>query len=925
MLKAVNLKTEYLKNPLGIDIEKPRFGWNLQGDGKRQTAFEIRAAHSEADLAVGNYVWQSGIVRSESMLHHPYGGTLKSRERVYWQVRVWDEETVKGEMKPQGSEADGKQDEVADGCESAAKAWESAGDWSEPAWFETGLLKESDWSAKWISGDYEPERGVHYPADYFRKVFPGGDVRAARMYITSCGVYEVVLNGKRVGDQVLAPGSTTYETRMQYQVYDVTELLREGDNEWLITLGDGWFRGNLGVMDENYVFGEHTAVFAQLEWEDGQGVRHVVATDGSFTWSNDGPVYYTDIKGGERVDASKEPSFQGHAKEVEWKTKLCCSNNVRVTEHERFKPTLLRTPNGQTVLDFGQNIAGYVEFFVSGEKGREVRLTMGEKLDENGNFTLDNLLQRLTFQEDSRDFDKFQKIVYRCAGKGREYWKPKFCFQGFRYVLVENWPGEGEAAAASGWDTGCRDSGQTSAAWPSDSSFAGINPQDFTAIAVYSDMEVCAKFHSSSKDLNQIVENTLWSMKGNFLDVPTDCPTRERAGWTGDAQLFFNAGCYFMDFSAFFRKWIRDLYDDQAKDGKIYNIVPRCGAHGGPNAHVEGSAGWTDAGILIPYRYWKHYFDKEMLENYYELMKRLMEFLLSRRGVEGDPQLDKKLPPGEWRKYMVTSGFHFGEWTEPGVDTVAALADTCEEATAYLVYTLRVMAEIAECLGKADDTVLYRTYAEESNAAYCHYYLKDKHVESGRMCKYVRPLALELLEHDGEMKKNVQDGLVELVRKNNHHVGTGFLSTPFLLDELTKAGYLEDAYQMLLQEEYPSWVYEIRKGATTIWENWSDDASLNHYSKGAICDWVFGTVCGVNIAGENEFRITPRPGKMLDYADFAYESPFGRVTSRWNKTGEGVRYQVEIPAGCHATVELPDGRKERICGGAMVTYDSRRK
>lgn len=371
-------------------------------------------------------------------------------------------------------------------------------------------------------------------------------------------------------------------------------------------------------------------MFGQLEWCEQDGTRRVEATDGTFAWCNDGPIYYTDIKGGERIDAARVPSYGGKAVPMQWDARLCCSNNVPVTEHERFRPTVLTTPNGETVLDFGQNIAGYPEFTIQAPKGTEVSLTMGEMLDQDGNFTLDNLLQRLTFQEDNRDFDKFQKVVYRCAGTGPETCKPKFCFQGFRYIRVENWPGQ-------------------------------IRPEDVTAVAVYSDLEICERFSSSSADLDRIVENTLWSMKGNFLDVPTDCPTRERAGWTGDAQLFFNAGCYFMNFEAFFRKWLRDLYDDQAPDGKVYNIEPRTGPHGGMNDYVEGSSGWADAGILIPYRYWQHYFDTDLLRQYYQPMKRLMAFLLSRRGDTSDPDLDSKLHPGENRQYLVTTGFHFGE------------------------------------------------------------------------------------------------------------------------------------------------------------------------------------------------------------------------------------------------------------------------
>ena len=625
-------------------------------------------------------------------------------------------------------------------------------------------------------------------------------------------------------------------------------------------------------------------MFGQLEWCEQDGTRRVEATDGAFAWCNDGPIYYTDIKCGERIDAARVPSYGGKAVPMQWDARLCCSNNVPVTEHERFRPTVLTTPNGKTVLDFGQNIAGYPEFTIQAPKGTEVSLTMGEMLDQDGNFTLDNLLQRLTFQEDNRDFDKFQKVVYRCAGTGPETCKPKFCFQGFRYVRVENWPGQ-------------------------------IWPEDVTAVAVYSDLEICERFSSSSADLDRIVENTLWSMKGNFLDVPTDCPTRERAGWTGDAQLFFNAGCYFMNFEAFFRKWLRDLYDDQAPDGKVYNIEPRTGPHGGMNDYVEGSSGWADAGILIPYRYWQHYFDTDLLRQYYQPMKKLMAFLLSRRGDTSDPDLDSKLHPGENRQYLVTTGFHFGEWNEPNKDVSMIGTGNYEEATAYLIYSLRHMEKIAQILGEEEDSAFYGRCAAQSTAAYLEFFLPEGTVHSPRMCKYVRPLALGLLDDHPDIRKRVQQGLIDLVQSNGYHVGTGFLSTPFLLNTLTDAGSPESAYRMLLQEEFPSWVYEIRCGATTVWEDWDGVSSRNHYSNGAVCDWVFNTVCGVRVTGENRFTIQPIPGEALTHAKLLYTSPFGQVLSAWERRDGTVTYTVRLPAGCTGTLLLPGGEQHALCGG----------
>lgn len=851
MLKAILLKTEYLRNPVGIDMIHPEFGWNLEGDSKRQTAYEIKAAHTEDELNTGVCVWESGKVSSASMTHIPYGATLHSRERIYWKVRIWDEH-------------------------------DTVGEWSETAFFEMGLLERADWKGKWISGDYEPKPGERYPVDLFRKTFHVPAFVKARMYITACGLYETSLNGVKVGDLVLTPGLTSYEKRVQYQVYDITEQLHSGENLWNISLGDGWFRGKLGVFGATNVFGTRTCVLAQIEITDTDGNITYIATDGSFSWCNDGPVRFNDMKDGETIDAAAVPSYQGQARETEWDAVLCCSNNVPVKEKEVLRPTVLTTPDGSTVLDFKQVIAGYPEFSIQGTKGHTVVLTMGEMLDEEGNFTLSNLVQEHEFAPEYCDDSRFQTIVYSCGSEHRETWKPKFCIQGFRYVKLDNWS-------------------------------ETVKAEHFKAIAVYSDMEVTGEFTCSSPDLEQLVNNTLWSMKGNFLDVPTDCPTRERAAWTGDAQLFFNAGRYFMDFSAFFRKWMQDVFDDQAPDGKIYNIVPRVAPHGEQFDYVEGSSGWIDAGILIPYRYWKTYGDLRMPARWYASMKRLADFMISRMGDTSDPDLDQKLEPSDHRKYIVTTGFHFGEWNEPGVDMTAVTLPKFEEATAYLVYSLNCFSEMAEALGELEDAKQYREISQRAKEAYQYYFVEQGTIVSTKMAKFVRPLALDLL--DSDMKKNVEQGLIQLVREREHHVGTGFLSTPFLLEVISEAGYLDDAYQMLEKEDYPSWLFEVKQGATTIWENWNGDSSRNHYSNGAVCEWIFNTVCGIRLAGENRFVISPQPGGSLTEAAFTYQSIYGKVSCSWRKEGNRYTYQIDVPAGCQAQINIPGMERANVQAG----------
>lgn len=854
-MRAIYLRTLYLENPIGID-STPEFSWNLEGSGKHQTAYEIQTAHTEEELINNKLVWSSGKVSSKKMYQIPYQGEVQSRERIVWRVRIWDE-----------------QDQVDL--------------WSDIAFFEMGLLEKQDWKASWICGDFIPQNEERYPVDEFRKKIHISSFVKARLYIGACGIYKTKINGEKIGNQVLTPGVTDYGKRVQYQTYDITDMLLKGDNTWDISLGDGWFSGKLGVFGASKVFGSQPCVIAQIELTDENGMITEIVTDETFAWSNDGPVRFNDMKDGETYDASMVPSYSKLARKTQWDAPLCCSDNVPIHEKETFSPKVILTPDGSTILDFGQNIAGYVQFSIQGEKGHEVKLTMGEMLDDNGNFTLDNIVQEFEFAPDYCDDSRFQTIFYRCGSSQRETYKPGFAIQGFQYVKLENWP-------------------------------EAVIPENFKAIAVYSDMPQLSEFICSSKNLEKMVHNTLWSVKSNFLDVPTDCPTRERAAWTGDAQLFFDAGCYFMDFTAFFKKWIRDMFDDQAEDGKVYNIVPRVSPHEGMSNMVEGSSGWTDAGILIPYRYWKHFGDVTILKTYYTYMKKLADFLVSRMGDTSDPELDQKLFPGELRAYVVTTGFHFGEWNEPE----STLADTSEpkfeEATAYLSYTLKCFSEIAEAINEKADAEKYRHISEMAKKAYQHYFLGNGDIESDRMCKYVRPLALNLA--NDEQKNALQKGLLNLVEKKQYHVETGFLSTPFVLQQISEAGGVEAAYKMLEKEDYPSWIYEISQGATTIWENWNGEASRNHYSNGAVCDWIFRTVCGIRVSGENEFTIEPMPGGSLSHAKLTYRSFYGEVVCGWKKDENGVEYSIHIPVGCDAKVILPGSENKIIDSGDYSIY-----
>lgn len=904
-MKAIHLQTDYLTEPLGLGNPGPRFYWNCEG-GVRQTAYRIVAKRE------GETIWDSGKAVSSRMTHIAYEGSpLHSRDRVDWSVTLWDENGRPGEP-----------------AESR---------------FEMGLLEPSDWKAQWITGDYKPKKNARYPADCFRKRFSltGKTVRA-RLYASARGLYDVWVNGQRIEDFILAPGMTDYRKRIQYQTYDVTELL-DGENTLEIRLADGWYRGSCAAYGVTHVYGVQTSVSAQLEivLEDGTG--QIVCTDSSWEWSCDGPLRFADLKDGEIYEAGRKPSYGGRVKAVTGETPriapfgtvsgrspedplspassshsssrrsrlhdvpvLTASDNVPVREKERFSARLLKNH----VLDFGQNIAGYLEFTVKGEAGQKIRLVCGEVLDEAGNVDLTGIQETrpaggwsqmklvrklLTGKTGNPSVPTpRQEILFTCSG-GEDHYKTSFAIFGFRYVQIETTlriRGEGETDGP------------------------GLDPAAFTAIAVYSDMEQTGDFICSNELVNRLVENTRWSMKGNFLELPTDCPTRERLGWTGDAQIFFDTGAYLMNTAPFFRKWLVDMEDAVYPDGLLPAVLPYQGAELMYKA-TGSSVGWADAVYLIPWRYYLRYGDKAMLERCWPMMEKYAEYLLSHLGL-ADKKAAKENPHNDC---TYEKGVHLGEWLEPEEfrDPVyGAKARHPEECTAYLFCAMHTIGKIAALLGRKETALRFEKKAEGAKRAYKALFVKTGALDTDRQAKLVRPLALGLLE--GEEKKKAQKRLVRAVQNYRCRVGTGFLSTPFLLPVLTAAGETETAYRMLENTEKPGWLAEVLDGATTIWENWEGNLSQNHYSPGAVCQWLFESAAGIRVDGENHFQIAPLPGGTLSRVKAVYKSPYGRVSVHWERTETGLRVEAEIPANTTAEVILPDGRFLQV-GAGKHSYD----
>lgn len=839
-MRAINLKCEYLKNPIGIDIKKPRLFWNCEG-GITQTAYQIVAEN-----------WDSGKVQSSSM-RVEYPKELKPREIVNWKVRLWDENDVEGE-------------------------------WSDTASFEIGIDK---WQARWITGNFKVNKKKRYPVDCFKKdIEIKKEISKARLYITACGLYEARLGGEKIGNFCLAPGITDYNKRVQYQTYDVTEMLKIGENPLTVQLADGWYRGSVGAWGITNQYGTETKFIAQLEIKFADGSSETVITDESWNWSNDGAIRFADNKDGEIVEAFREPAYNGYAKVTSHKIIPTASNNVYLTENETFKPVLSKAPNGRILLDFKQNMAGYISFQVNANKGDRIVIRLGEMLDENGDLTLKNIQC-----SSKKKITPLQKIEYICKDGMNEY-KTTFAIFGFQYAEMQT--------------------------------DLDICADDFTAYAAYSDMEQTGFFESSNELLNKFVDATVWSTKSNSADIPTDCPTRERHGWTGDAQIFFETASYLFDYATFTKKYLNDVFDWQMKSGRLPQIAPA----GGVDFYMwtlNGSVGWSDAGILIPYRFYKMFGDESILEEYYERMKKYADFMIKRCGKTGFMAKSIKMNKAD-KKYFVNAGQSYGEWAEPAdvypnqwTDMVAPHP---EVSTAYTAYVMGIMSEIANVLNRTADVKKYKAVSEGCKKAYqALVETDDFSLDTDRQAQLVRPLAFDLL--NDKQTEYAKERLVKAIENYGYRLGTGFLSTPLILGVLDKYD-LTTAYKLLENEEMPGWLFMPKNGATTIWESWEGTkaqggiASLNHYSKGAVCEWLFKSMCGINVDGENHFVIAPKPGGSFTFAKAQYKSIFGTVQSAWEiKDGKTV-YTVEIPANTTADIILPNGTEQTVVAGKYI-------
>lgn len=871
-----HLRTNLLVVPLGIDTPRPEFSWKLVtvAADAVQTACAIQVSSSEHFH--NELLWDSGQITLDTPFGVVYAGVpLSSRHRYFWRVRVWDGQGV-------------------------------AGEWSSPAWFETALLETGAWTAHWISSTPPVENASQQPDDaalYLRGLveLPAAVVRG-RAYVSALGWYRFFVNGEDLTGNALVPRWTPLDHIIEYQTYDITRQLQAGTNIIALAIGDGRYRGHLGAMSRRAVYGDRLAGFAQLELELADGSSLTVTTNEDWL-AGPGRIVASDPQTGERVDLRipdadwlnpQPPARFTRARALPSPSGTLVAEEVARVQQIASLPTqrIWRSSSGKQLVDFGQNFAGVMRIRLSGPAGSTVRLTFSEVLTSEGELDTRYLSAGPIKSVPQRD-----EVI---LGEEETWYQPWFTIHGFRYAEVDGLQ-------------------------------RTLVPDDVEGCALSSDLPLVGTFESSDARLDQLHHNVLWSLRSNFVDTPTDCPTRERSGWTGDIQIFAPTAALFVDAQAFLRRYLRNVALEQLPNGTVPPFIPS------ESSQVSGglprfsrmnatSVGWGDVTVLLPWTLYQAYGDQRVLERQYESMRRWVDHL------ERDART--KTGRGRWfarrigtlERYIIGNGYHWGEWLRAGdsfLDTAFQILITRSVvATAYFAHSSRLLSEIAHVLGREPDARHYAELAEHVRSAWRKAFVRpDGRIGDDKQDDYLRALAFNLVTP--EQRPATLARLIELIEAAGDHLGTGFLSTPMLLPVLAENGRQDVAFRLLLQTTNPSWLSQIERGATTIWETWDGydkkgnaRMSHNHYAFGSVARWLQEGIAGLAAApGYRRLRINPRIGGGLTKAASTIETPFGLARSAWRLEAGVVTLEVSVPPGTSAEVHLGDGRVEQVGSG----------
>ncbi|MFL9680531.1 family 78 glycoside hydrolase catalytic domain [Streptomyces sp. KL110A] len=763
--------------------------------------------------------------------------------------------------------------------------------WSGPSTVEAGLLTPGDWAAVPVGADWDEDPAAERRPARVRRHFQTDDrpVERARLYITAHGLYEAEINGTRVGDEALAPGWTVYPHRLRYRTHDVTALLTPGANTIGAWLGDGWYRGKYGFDGgTRNIYGTDQSLIAQLEITYTDGTTTVIPTDD--TWhAAVGPILTSGLYEGEHFDARLD--------EPHWATPTAPSDDwtpvrtgtrdpatlvapegppVRCTE-EIHPVSVTRTEDGRHLLDFGQNLVGRLRVTTDGPAGTTLTLRHAEVLQDG------ELATRPLREAHATD-------TLVLPGTGPYTWEPRFTLHGFRYAEITGWHGD-------------------------------LAPGAVTARVHHTDMRRTGSFECSDPMVNRLHENVLWSMRGNFVDIPTDCPQRdERLGWTGDIQVFAPTATFLYDCAGMLDSWLADVALEQLPDGTIPWYVPVI--PGEPMwTPIQPGAAWGDVATLTPWALHQRFGDLGLLRRHYPMGKRWVDLVERLAG-----------PDRLWN-----TGFQLGDWLDPAAppdDPAAGRTDRHLVATGYFAHSARHLARAAHALGHTDDATTYGTLADEITTAFQNAYVRpDGHMTSDSPTAYALAIAFDLL--DERRRQAAGDRLAHLVEQERARIATGFVGTPLICDALTDTGHLDTAYRLLLQTDCPSWLYTVTMGATTIWERWDSlrpdgtlnpggMTSFNHYALGAVADWLHRVVGGITVTepGATALAFRPRPGGGITWARTRYETPHGTAALFWETTADGMKAEITVPPNCTAVVELPGRRPDRIAPGTHILHST---